>query len=115
MEMKQVIVVRKDLGLSAGKLAAQACHASLKAWKKAEKGTRNDWESSGGKKVVLAAEDDEELMELKRNADRAGLVNILVKDAGLTEVEPGTRTALAVGPEEEKKVDKVTGHLPLLK
>lgn len=113
--MKQVIVVRKDLGLSAGKLAAQACHASLKAWKKVEKDKRNDWESSGGKKVILAAKDEEELIEIKRNADRARLPNALIRDAGLTEIEPGTKTALAIGPEREEKLNKVTGHLPLLK
>jgi PTH2 family peptidyl-tRNA hydrolase len=48
--MKQVIVVRADLGMSKGKLAAQACHASLGAYKKANERIIREWELEGGKK-----------------------------------------------------------------
>ncbi|MFP4115796.1 MAG: peptidyl-tRNA hydrolase Pth2 [Candidatus Aenigmatarchaeota archaeon] len=113
--MKQVVVVRGDLALSKGKLAAQVAHASLGAYRKTEKKTRKNWKNSGEKKAVVEAEDKGELLELRRNADNLDLPTHLVKDAGRTEIPEGTATALAVGPAEEEKVDKVTGHLPLMK
>ncbi len=112
--MKQVIVVRKDLGLSKGKTAAQVAHASLGAYRKAGKGTRRRWQDGGEKKVVVGADDEEELFDAKRNAENLGVPAYLVRDAGRTEIPKGTTTALAVGPASDEKVDKVTGHLPLV-
>ena len=47
-------------------------------------------------------------------ADKSKLVNALIKDAGLTEIPPGTITCLAIGPDEDKKIDKITGKLKIL-
>lgn len=113
--MKQVIVVRKDLNLSKGKAAAQAAHASLGAYRKVSEKNLRKWEKSGEKKVVVGVEDEEELFQIKRNAEGIGVPAYLVKDAGRTEIPQGTTTALAVGPGSEEKIDKVTGHLPLIK
>lgn len=113
--MKQVIVLRKDLNLSKGKAAAQVAHASLGAYRKARKKPKNRWKKGGEKKVVVGVEDEEELFEVKRNAENLNIPAYLVKDAGRTEIPKGTTTALAIGPASEKKVDKVTGHLPLVK
>ncbi len=112
--MKQVIVVRKDLCLSKGKLAAQVAHASLGAYRKSGKKERSDWESTGEKKVVVEAQAEEELFEAKRNAENLGISTCLVKDAGKTEIPKGTTTALGLGPASKEKIDKVTGHLPLV-
>ncbi|GAH46165.1 unnamed protein product, partial [marine sediment metagenome] len=38
----------------------------------------------------------------------------LVRDAGLTQLAPGTTTALGIGPISSKDIDKITGDLPLL-
>ena len=67
----------------------------------------------GQRKVVLKAPDLKALGLLKEKALREGLVAVLVKDAGLTEVEPGTVTVLGIGPAPDEAVDKVTGQLPL--
>jgi len=114
---KQVIVVRGDLDLSRGKLAAQVAHAAVGAFLEAERsGAPVDaWLREGQKKVVVRCEDERELFELEERARGLGLPCFLVRDAGLTELEPGTPTCLGVGPEEEREVDKVTGHLPLLR
>ncbi|MDY6779778.1 MAG: peptidyl-tRNA hydrolase Pth2 [Halobacteria archaeon] len=112
--MKQSIVVRTDLGMGTGKLAAQVAHASLLAYHEADEGVRDDWERGGAKKVVLAADDEGHLLELRDEARVSALPHSLVRDAGHTQVEPDTLTALGVGPAEEDLVDGVTGHLDLL-
>jgi len=113
-EYKQVIVVRRDLKLSKGKLSVQVAHASLEAYKKAEGRTRSAWEAAGGKKVVVKTEDLKGLMEIFEEAKRMGMPCSLIKDAGRTELAPGTVTALGIGPCEEKEIDKLTGRLKML-
>jgi len=114
-EYKQVIVVREDLQLSRGKLAVQVAHAAIIGYERADEKTREKWKLGGQKKIVLKVPDIRKMMEIKEKADKAGLVTGIVKDAGLTEIPPGTITALVIGPDEEKKIDKITGNLPLLK
>lgn len=112
--MKQVIIIRKDLGLSKGKMAAQAAHAAVKASNKVKsknKRTWKKWMDQGGKKVILKAESRDDLLELKTIAQRNGLPTSLITDAGHTEIEPGTTTCLGVGPAEDEKIDRITGDL----
>ncbi len=111
---KQVIVVRSDLKISKGKLAVQVAHGAILGFLKSDKVTRRRWLEEGQKKVVLKAANLDELMQLKFKAEELGLPTALVVDAGLTELPPGTITALVIGPAEERKIDKVTGNLPLL-
>ena len=111
--MKQVIVVRSDLKLSKGKLAVQCSHASYSAAKKSKETSK--WEMEGQKKIVLKAKNLDQLIELKEKCVELRLPHALISDAGLTEVKKGTITCLGIGPADEKKIDKVTGSLPLLK
>lgn len=117
---KQTIVVRRDLGMSRGKAAAQAAHASCEAvFKILESGDRRwlewlkAWRSSGQEKVVLRVDSESELIGIYRRAVELGLPASLVVDAGRTQLPPGTKTAVAVGPAPEELVDRVTGHLKL--
>ncbi|MHC3439639.1 peptidyl-tRNA hydrolase Pth2 [Natrialbaceae archaeon A-gly3] len=112
--MKQAIVVRTDIGMGTGKLAAQASHASLSAYEKAGDRNRSRWKNGGQKKIVLKASSERDIHELAELADREGIPNAVIRDAGHTQLEPGTVTALAVGPAEESAVDRVTGDLSLL-
>nr|ACO15445.1 Peptidyl-tRNA hydrolase 2, mitochondrial precursor [Caligus clemensi] len=118
--LKMVLVVRTDLKMSKGKVAAQCCHAALDAYKKSKKGGSRAkqavrlWEDIGQKKVTLKAESEEELLSLRRLALDKGLIAAVIQDAGKTEVEPGTYTVLAIGPDIENKVNEVTGELRLL-
>ncbi len=111
---KQIIVVRKDLGLSQGKLSVQVSHASVGAVKKSDNKKVSRWEKEGSKKVAVKVDGKEGLLSVKEEAEKRGLTTFLVKDAGLTELEPGTMTCLGIGPDEDEKIDEVTGSLPLL-
>jgi PTH2 family peptidyl-tRNA hydrolase len=115
--MKQAIVVRSDLKMGKGKIAAQVAHASLSAAELARQRKQNwyeGWKDGGQAKIVLKVESEELLVELFRKAKSAGLPASLVEDRGLTQVEPGTVTCLAVGPGPEAEVDGITGKLKLL-
>ncbi len=111
--MKQAIVARTDIGMGQGKLAAQVAHASLSAYENADTQLRDQWKRNGQKKVVLKGESERQLQELATIADREGIPNSIVRDAGHTQLEPGTVTALAVGPAADDRVDSVTGSLSL--
>lgn len=117
MAYKMVIVARKDLDLSKGKLAAQVGHAAVECTLKAQKYARDDlaeWLAHGQMKAVLKVQSEKEFYPLKQAAERAGLCTALITDAGHTEIPAGTVTVLAIGPGPESAVDKVTGHLSLL-
>lgn len=116
MELKQVIVARKDIKMSAGKLAAQTAHASLSAFMKVSahrKARAQQWVEEGQKKVVLAVNSLEELKGLEAACRKAGIECALIQDAGHTEVAAGTHTALGIGPAPDKEIDKITGSLAL--
>jgi len=112
--MKQVIIVRTDLKLPKGKMAAQVAHASLEAVMRSSKDKVRLWQLHGAKKVVLKAADEKELLDLQRKAKLEGLVAAIITDAGLTVVEAGTMTCLGIGPDKEELVDRVTGHLKMM-
>ena len=113
MDTKQAIVARTDIGMGTGKLAAQVAHASLSAYEDADERTRTAWKGSGQKKVVLKAAGESQLFELADRAEREGLPHAVVRDAGHTQLEPGTVTCLGVGPGPADVVDRVTGDLSL--
>ncbi|MFH1403113.1 MAG: peptidyl-tRNA hydrolase Pth2 [Candidatus Altiarchaeota archaeon] len=110
--MKQAIVVRTDLGMGKGKLAAQASHASLTAADRSPH--RKEWVSEGQKKTVLKVSGEEELIRILQEAKDYGLPTALIEDAGHTQVEAGTKTCVGIGPAPEEEIDKVTGRLKLL-
>ena len=72
------------------------------------------WKKEGGKKIVLKVKDEKELLKYKQMAEDLGLKTALIKDAGHTVVEPGTITCLGIGPDEEEKIDKVSGKLKMM-
>lgn len=114
MEYKQVILVRTDLKLPKGKLAAQCSHAAVEAAFKGSKKTVGEWRLFGAKKIVLKVNDEKEILEYKKQAEDAGLVTALITDAGKTVIAPGTITCLAIGPDDEEKIDKITGKLKMV-
>ena len=114
MSYKQVILVRQDLKLPKGKLAAQCSHASVDCSFKTNKNIIERWKTEGAKKVILKVKDKEELLKYKKQAEKIGLKTALIKDAGKTVLEPGTITCLGIGPDKEEKIDEVTGNLKIV-
>ncbi len=113
MEFKQVILVRNDLKMSKGKLAVQVAHGAVEATLKSDKGLLTGWRLSGQKKVCLKVSCEKDLYKYNQLAKDYGLKTALIKDAGRTELKPNTTTVLAIGPDFEEKIDKVTGQLSM--
>lgn len=114
MHLKLVVLVRTDVKMSVGKLSAQVAHAAVEAALKADKILLKDWMSEGAKKVVLKVKSDADLHKYQIAANQAGVKAALITDAGHTEIEAGTDTCLAIGPDREEKIDDLTGSLDML-
>jgi PTH2 family peptidyl-tRNA hydrolase len=114
---KQIVVVRTDLQLGKGKIAAQSSHASLGAYKKvlsSHPEIVKAWEREGQEKVVLKVMNDDELIEYFQRAKDKGIPVEMIRDAGRTQIEPGTITCFAAGPWDEKELDEIFSKLKLL-
>jgi peptidyl-tRNA hydrolase, PTH2 family len=116
VELKMVICVRTDLSMSKGKIAAQCGHAVLGAYKIAKRITPEyvkAWEWRAQAKITLKVDSEAQMDEIAAAARAAGLPSIIIEDAGRTEVAPGTRTVLGIGPAPRSEMDVVTGKLKL--
>ncbi|HLN51342.1 MAG TPA: peptidyl-tRNA hydrolase Pth2 [Thermoplasmata archaeon] len=114
---KMVLIIRGELRLTAGKAAVQAAHAAVLLVRRAETHSSSDldaWLAEGQKKVALEVATLEEMEAIQRKARAAGIPTTWVEDAGFTEVAPGTRTCLGLGPAPASELDPITGDLPLL-
>lgn len=126
MEVKQVIVLRKDLKLRRGKEIAVCAHAAMEFIRKRlnygvnftfsgelDHGIEIDWLEDIHKKICVTVDSEEELLRIHEEATGAGLESNLIKDLGLTELKEPTYTCLAIGPWYSDEIDKITGHLKL--
>lgn len=115
VQTKLTLVVRADLGMGRGKIAAQAAHAAVAA-ALAAIGTADfqAWLRDGQPKVVLRATGEEHLIAIAEQASEAGLPVQIIHDAGRTQVAEGTPTCCAIGPAEDTRIDAITGELALL-
>jgi peptidyl-tRNA hydrolase, PTH2 family len=126
MKVKQVIVIRRDLGMRRGKEIAQGAHASM-AWLSERlcrsgfsapdtdfSAAERSWLEGLFTKVVVQVPDEVQLMAAFEKAKAAGLEAHLIQDAGLTEFGGvPTYTALGIGPDFADKIDAVTADLKL--
>ena len=116
-DMKLALIVRTDLKMGKGKIAAQCSHAALAAYKQSARQSPDllrRWEALGPAKVVLRVEDEAAMYRLERRARDAGLVTAVIQDAGRTQIAPGSVTVLGVGPAPAQLLQQVTGGLKLL-
>ena len=104
----------KAVKMSPGKAAAQSGHATLGAYRRGMRLCPNavrDWLRIGQMKITVKCPSVQELLELQEQCAAAGLNTYLIRDAGHTEIEPGSRTVLAVGPAPASAMDPLTRHL----
>jgi len=116
-EYKMVIVARKDLKLSPGKLAAQVAHAAVAcafSTKKNNSKWFNIWQNEGAKKAVVKADNVDDFFSLKEKAERLKIAAFIIEDAGHTEIPKGTKTVLGIGPAPSNLIDQITGELSIL-
>lgn len=130
--LKQVVVVRKDLGMPVGKLAAMVAHAAmtfiLHVWSTTKMFTEDQWrwltdtdpglEEVGQvsmAKIVCAADDEAHLLAVEQAAKDAGLTVHRVIDSGYSHNPAGTLTCIAIGPDYPERLDPVTGKLRIYK
>ena len=138
---KMVIVVRKDLNMRKGKIAAQVAHAatgvllgqmrggaSHEEYRSAvfdrkydmtlqvqDKSPLDEWLRGSFRKICVSVNSEEELLTLRDKAMEQGLLHCLIVDNGLTEFHGvPTKTCLAIGPALDETLDAITGGLPLL-
>jgi PTH2 family peptidyl-tRNA hydrolase len=125
-EHKQVIVLRKDLNMRKGKMVAQGAHASMAAILKLATRKGNllvialderiePWLCGRFTKICVSVNSEIELLAIHEKSIAAGVLTSLILDSGLTEFGGvPTNTAVAVGPDFARKIDAITGGLPLL-
>ena len=116
-EPSMVLIARHDLKMSAGKLAVQCSHAAVSCTLNARKSHARlveRWMNAGWRKICLRVDDLAAIQRLAGQAQVAGLVTYLVKDAGHTEVPPGTITVLGIGPGPRRAIDALVSDLSLI-
>jgi PTH2 family peptidyl-tRNA hydrolase len=126
-DIRQIIVMRKDLGMRKGKMIAQGAHASMKVIfdqmvKGPEKGKYSfianddlcEWIDGLFTKITVSVKSEEDLLAVFEAAVDADLPCALIEDAGKTEFKGPTLTCCAIGPAPKEKLDPITGKLPLL-
>ena len=123
MNVKQVIVIRKDLKMRRGKEIAQGSHASIMFLINRLKGGKTEvilsdveqeWIKTGYTKICLQVNSEHELEQMFQLAIDAGFEADLITDFGKTEFNNiPTKTALAIGPDISEKIDKITSGLKL--
>jgi PTH2 family peptidyl-tRNA hydrolase len=114
--LKQIIVIRRDLNMRKGKMVSQGAHASMKAVvDNFSNPLVTEWLSGAFTKICVSVEDEDQLFEVYNKAKSSNVIVSMITDSGLTEFNGvPTNTCIAVGPDFSHNLDPITGHLKLL-
>ena len=120
-DLKMVFLVRQDLKMKAGKIAAQVAHAAIGLYDDIifgnniyQKEALDFWVNYGQKKIVLRVPNLETMLNAFKQCKKDNISTCLITDAGLTQVEPFTKTVLGIGPDTSEKINKITGTFKLM-
>ena len=126
-KVKQVIVMRKDLNMSKGKMVVQGAHASIAfltnkmkdnlsnpeaLWWVNLSQAEKEWVYGTFFKVCVGVDSEKELLDIGYNAVMLGLSVKYIEET--TGFDKPTVTCLAIGPDYSSEIDPVTKHLKLL-
>ena len=120
-DLKMVFLIRQDLKMKAGKIAAQVAHAALGLYddiifgnNKYQQEALDFWVNYGQKKIVLKVPNLEVLNSALKQCKQNNIANCLITDAGCTQVPPGSKTVLGIGPDKSEIINKITGTFKLM-
>ncbi len=109
-----ILLVRKDLQMSKGKIIAQCGHGIVYSMMNTSKEKIELWQNSGEKIVTLGVKDEKTMMYIHNKALNNTILSYIVKDAGHTQVAPNTKTVCILGPHNEDRLQKLVKDLKLL-
>lgn len=135
---KQIIIARKDLNMSPGKLAAQVSHGSMAflSWfirdnadmdghvdGYIDKDIFHNWIEGSFTKVICEARNKNQLLKAKIMAEEMGMIEgkdfFLIRDNCLTEITPEedgtTLTVIGFIPMDSEIIDKISKKFQLYK
>ncbi|KSU63278.1 peptidyl-tRNA hydrolase [[Bacillus] enclensis] len=116
-DLVQYFVVNKDVNMSKGKTAAQVAHAATLSTLEmvSDKTSFADrqpdfveWLQTGMKKIILKGSQPQ-----LEKLEKGGFFSI--RDSGLTEIQKGSLTVIALPPMDKWEAKEIVGHLTLLK
>ena len=120
-DLKMVFLVRQDLKMGAGKIAAQVAHAAIGLYDSIleeeniyQKNALDYWFNFGQKKVVLKADNLEIMKEVVKKCKELKIQHCMIRDAGHTQIPEGSITVLGIGPDTSEKINKITGAFKLM-
>ena len=120
-DLKMVFLVREDLKMGKGKIAAQVAHAAVGLFDDIISGN-NDyqqsaldyWNTFGAKKIVLKVPNLDIINNVSKQCKDAKLPYVIISDAGHTQIPAGSITVLGIGPDSSEKINKITGGFKLM-
>ena len=121
-EVRMALIVRTDLKMEKGKVAAQCAHAALGCYRliatDPSKKSYNPimtqrWLNGGQAKITLKCQNKEMMDELYATALSLDVNACVIHDAGRTQIAAGSATVLGIGPAPKAILDQITGDLKL--
>jgi peptidyl-tRNA hydrolase len=91
LRQSPVLLINASLGMTTGKAAAQAAHALMAYWLKLERDNDRAWAAAGSPFSIIEVDAG----RFAAAADSA-VKGTLIRDNGLTEIAPGSATAMVL-------------------
>ena len=120
-DLKMVFLVRQDLKMKAGKIASQVAHAAIGLYDDIifgnniyQKEALDYWVNYGQKKIVLRVPNLDTMIKACNQCKEDNIATCMITDAGLTQIEPLSKTVLGIGPDKSEKINKITGQFKLM-
>lgn len=116
-DVRMYFLVRTDLGMGKGKIAAQVAHAAMRLGIRCQEhqpDVLHQYLDSGERKIVLKTNDVQDLVNVFQDLVDHDFPATIIEDAGHTQIEAGTMTVLGVGPARAADLEEFLGHFKLL-